>query len=226
MNIEEFINQLDAGQITDFSPFLEKTYSGHFRAQMVKRGIMVREALEYNEELPIIEAIRANLMEERYEQWSTHNMHRVRKELAKRGYFPEVFTHDKDPYVRSAVFFAYPHLAEELLTDALTYLRTWENIKFSRQISAEALKAFLDTPIHPNVDNVYLSYVRRKYEAMTTTPTSLEATMTFEQLFRVNNPLWAKNLTVDEQMRLMRRVRENGREFVVKHLEEYITVPV
>lgn len=24
MNIEEFINQLDAGQITDFSPFLEK----------------------------------------------------------------------------------------------------------------------------------------------------------------------------------------------------------
>jgi len=226
MTIEEFINQLDAGQITDFSPFLEKTYSGHFRAQMVKRGIHVHEALAYNEETPILEAIRANLMEERYEQWSTHNMHRVRKELAKKGYFPKVFTHDKDPYVRSAVFFAYPHLAEELLTDALTYLRTWENIKFSRQISAEALKAFLDTPIHPNVDNVYLSYVRRKYEAMTTTPTSLEATMTFEQLFRVNNPLWAKNLTVDEQMRLMRRVRENGREFVVKHLEEYITVPV
>ena len=105
MTIEEFINQLDAGQITDFSPFLEKTYSGHFRAEMVKRGIHVHEALEYNEEVPIIEAIRANLMEERYEQWSTHNMHRVRKELAKKGYFPEVFIHDKEPSVRSAVFF-------------------------------------------------------------------------------------------------------------------------
>lgn len=223
MTIEEFINQLDAGQITDFSPFLEKTYSGHFRAEMVKRGIHVHEALEYNEEVPIIEAIRANLMEERYEQWSTHNMHRVRKELAKRGYFPEVFTHDKDPYVRSEVFFAYPHLAEELLTDALTYLRTWENIKFSRQISAEALKAFLDTPIHPNVDNVYLSYVRRKYEAMTTTPTSLEATMTFEQLFRVNNPLWTKYPTINEQIHIARQIREHGREFVCEHLDEYIT---
>lgn len=126
---------------------------------------------------------------------------------------------------RSAVFFAYPHLAEELLTDALTYLRTWENIKFLRQISAEALKAFLDTPIHPNVDNVYLSYVRRKYEAMTTTPTSLEATMTFKQLFLANNPLWAKSLTVDEQMRLMKRVREHGREFVAENLEETITIP-
>lgn len=70
-SIEEFVSKLDAGQITDFSLFLEKSYSEHFRAQMVKRGILVREALEYNEELPIIEAIRANLMEERYEQWST-----------------------------------------------------------------------------------------------------------------------------------------------------------
>lgn len=225
MNIEEFINQLDAGQITDFSPFLEKTYSEHFRAQMVKRGIMVREALEYNEELPIIEAIRAGLMEERYEQWSTHNARRVRKELAKRGYFPEVFTHDEDPYVRSAVFFAHPHLAEELLSDALTYLRTWETIKFSRQISAEAFKAFLDTPIHPNVDNVYLSYVRRKYEAMTATPTPLEATMSFKQLFLANNPRWAKDLTVSEQIRIARRIRDYGREHIEEHLEAYIDIP-
>lgn len=224
MYIEEFINKMDAGQITDFSPFLEKSYSEHFRAQMVKHGILVKEALAYNEELPIIEAIRANLMEERYEQWSTHNMHRVRKELAKRGYFPEVFINDKDPYVRSAVFFAYPHLAKELLSDALTYLRTWERIKFARRISTEAFKAFLDTPIHPNVDNVYLSYVRRKYEAMTATPTSLEATMSFKQLFSADNPRWTKDLTVDEQMRIVRRMRDHGREYVEEHLEEYVGI--
>lgn len=188
MFIEEFVNKLDTGQITDFSPFLEKWCSEHFRAQMVKRGILVHEALAYNEELPIVEAIRAGLMEERYEQWSTHNMHRVRKELAKRGYFPEVFVRDEDPYVRSAVFFAYPQLAEELLTDALTYLRTWETIKFSRQIS-------------------------------------LEATMTFKQLFSAENPLWTKDLTVNEQMCIVRQIREHGREFVCEHLEEYITIP-
>lgn len=225
MYIEEFTNKLDTGQITDVSPFLEKTYSEHFRAQMVKHGIQVHEALAHNEELPIIEAIRAGLMEERYEQWSTHNARRVRKELAKRGYFPEVFIHDEDPYVRSAVFFAYPHLAEELLTDALTYLRTWETIKFSRQISAEAFKAFLDTPIHPNVDNVYLSYVRRKYEAMTATPTPLEATMSIKQLFSADNPLWTKDLTVAEQIRIARRIRDYGRKHIEEHLEEYITIP-
>lgn len=225
MRIKEFANKLDTGQITDCSPFLEKICSEHFRAEMVKRGILVHEALAYNEELPIVEAIRAGLMEERYEQWSTHNMHRVRKELAKRGYFPEVFIHDEDPYVRSAVFFAYPQLAEELLTDALTYLRTWETIKFSRQISAEAFKAFLDTPIHPNVDNVYLSYVRRKYEAMTATPTSLEATMSFKQLFSADNPLWTKDLTVAEQIRIARRIRDYGREHIEEHLEAYIDIP-
>ncbi len=225
MYIEEFTNKLDTGQITDVSPFLEKTYSEHFRAQMVKHRIQVHEALAHNEELPIIEAIRAGLMEERYEQWSTHNARRVRKELAKRGYFPEVFIHDEDPYVRSAVFFAYPHLAEELLTDALTYLRTWETIKFSRQISAEAFKAFLDTPIHPNVDNVYLSYVRRKYEAMTATPTPLEATMSIKQLFSADNPLWTKDLTVAEQIRIARRIRDYGRKHIEEHLEEYITIP-
>lgn len=225
MTIEEFINQLDAGQITDFSPFLEKTYSGHFRAQMVERGIHVHEALAYNEETPILEAIRANLMEERYEQWSTHDMHRVRKELAKKGYFPEVFIHDKEPSVRSAVFFAHPQFAKDALSNTLTYLNVWNGIKFSRQISEEALETFLGLPIPQSLDNVYLSYVRRKYEAMTVTPTSLEATMSFEQLFLANNPLWAKDLTVDEQMRLMKRVREHGREFVAAHLEEYITVP-
>lgn len=225
MRIKEFANKLDTGQITDCSPFLEKICSEHFRAEMVKRGILVHEALAYNEELPIVEAIRAGLMEERYEQWSTHNMHRVRKELAKRGYFPEVFIHDEDPYVRSAVFFAHPQLAEELLTDALTYLRTWETIKFSRQISAEAFKAFLDAPIHPNVDNVYLSYVRRKYEAMTATPTSLEATMSFKQLFSADNPLWTKDLTVAEQIRIARRIRDYGREHIEEHLEAYIDIP-
>ena len=223
MTIEEFINQLDAGQITDFSPFLEKTYSGHFRAQMVKRGIMVREALEYNEEVPIIEAIRANLMEERYEQWSTHNMHRVRKELAKKGYFPEVFIHDKEPSVRSAVFFAHPQFAKDALSNTLTYLNVWNGIKFSRQISEEVLETFLGLPIPQSLDNVYLSYVRRKYEAMTTTPTSLEATMTFEQLFRVNNPLWTKYPTINEQIHIARQIREHGREFVCEHLDEYIT---
>lgn len=223
--IEEFVSKLDAGQITDFSLFLEKSYSEHFRAQMVKRGILVREALEYNEELPIIEAIRANLMEERYEPWSTHNARRVRRELAKRGYFPEVFIHDKDPGVRSVVFFKYPQFAKNALSDALTYLNAWNDIKFSRQVSAEMLETFLDVPIHPNVDNVYLSYVRRKYKAMTTTPTSLEATMTFAQLFVANNPLWTKELTVNEQMRIARQLREHGREYVCEHLEEYVTIP-
>lgn len=225
MQIKEFINKLNAGQITDFTPFLKKTYSEHFRAEMVKRGIRVREALAYNEELPILEAIRANLMEEHYEQWSTHNMHRVRKELARHGYFPEVFIRDKDPYVRSAVFFAHPYLAEELLSDALAYLRAWETIKLSEQIPTEALKIFLDTPIHPSVDDVYLSYVRRKYEAVTATPTTFEATMSFKQLFLVDNPLWTKNLTVGQQIKLVQHVREHGREFVTENLEKYITIP-
>ena len=65
MQIIEFIKKLEAGQITDFSPFLEKTYSEHFRLHMVKRGIHVHEALAYNEEMPILAAIRANLMKER-----------------------------------------------------------------------------------------------------------------------------------------------------------------
>lgn len=225
MQIVEFVRKMDAGKITDFSPFLEKTYSEHFRSQMVKRGIQVHEALAYNEELPIIAAIRANLMEERYEQWSTHNSSNVREELAAKGYFPEVFIHDEKPTVRSAVFVAHPHLAKDILSDDLVYLQAWEKIKYSRRISAGILKAFLELPIPQSLDNVYLSYVRSKYEAMTTTPTSLEATMTFEQLFSTDSPLWPKYVTIYDQMSLMRRVREHGREFVSEHLKEYITIP-
>lgn len=225
MQIIEFIKKLEAGQITDFSPFLEKTYSEHFRLHMVKRGIRVHEALAYNEEMPILAAIRANLMKERYEQWSTHNSHNVRKELATKGYFPDVFIHDKKPAVRSAVFFKYPHFAKELLSDSLTYLQAWETIKYSRDVSLESLRVFLEQPIPPSVNNVYLSYVRRKYEGMNATPTTFEATMSFKQLFSTNNPLWAKNLTVDEQMRLMKRVREHGKEYVTEHLEKYIKIP-
>lgn len=77
----------------------------------------------------------------------------------------------------------------------------------------------------PRNQNVYLSYVRHKYEAMTTTPTSLEATMTFEQLFSANNPLWTKYPTINEQMRIARQIREHGRDYVCEHLAEYITIP-
>lgn len=225
MTIEEFINQLDAGQITDFSPFLEKTYSEHFRAEMVKRGIHVYEALAYNEQLPILAAIRANLMEEHYEQWSTHNAWKVRKELAKKGYFPEVFSRDNDSDVRSAVFFAYPHLAKDALSNYPTYAKMWENIKFEREIPAELLEIFLHTPIPQGRDDIYLPYVQRKYEGMKATPTPFEATMSFKQLFSTDNPLWAKDLTVDEQMRLVRRIKMYGQEYVEEHLEEYITIP-
>lgn len=225
MTIEEFVNKLDTGQITDFSPFLGKACSEHFRAQMVKRGIRVHEALVYNEELPVIEAIRANLMKERYEQWSTHNAWKVRRELAKRGYFPEVFIHDKDADVRVAVFFAYPHLAKDALQHYPTYATMWENIKFRREIPVGLLEIFLHTPIPQERDDIYLSYVQRKYEGMKATPTPFEATMSFKQLFSTDNPLWAKDLTVDEQMRLVRRIKMYGQEYVEEHLEEYITIP-
>lgn len=226
MNIEEFINQLDTGQITDFSPFLEKTYSRRFRAEMVKRGIRVHEALAHNEDLPILAAIRANLMEERYEQWSTHNAWKVRKELAKRGYFPEVFIHDEDSDVRSAVLFAYPYLAKDALSHYPTYANMWENIKFEREIPVELLEIFLHIPIPQGRSDIHLSYVQRKYEGMKATPTPLEATMSFRQLFSTDNPLWAKDLSIGEQMRLVRGIEMYGQEYVEEHLEEYITVPV
>ena len=101
----------------------------------------------------------------------------------------------------------------------------WENITFEREIPVELLEIFLHTPIPQGRDDIYLPYVQRKYEGMKATPTPIEATMSFKQLFSTDNPLWAKDLTVDEQMRLVRRIKMYGQEYVEEHLEEYITIP-
>ena len=43
-----------------------------------------------------------------------------------------------------------------------------------------------------------LMAIALKYQAITTAPTTIEKTMTPEQLFNAHNPLWARDYTVQE----------------------------
>ena len=114
-----------------------------FRSELVKRGIRVEDAVALNESEPILEAILQGYVPEKYAEWMAHPHEDVREALAKAGYFPETYIHDKDKDVRVAVLEKHPEYVSHLLKTYDDYKAVYEYI------------IRLDTPDTTMLKNIY-----------------------------------------------------------------------
>ena len=75
----------------------------------------------------------------------------------------------------------------------------WQKYAYDKEPDIELLKKALeDERFLINNTETRLKALRLKYQAMTTVPTVIEKTMTPEQLYDTQNPLWAREYTVQE----------------------------
>ena len=179
MDLFEFEEAVKNGEITDFRPYVE---NGDFCENRDRKALCIR----YGVAQELYPEWAQSDDPDKYDDW-------IQLLLAENGYcldilseseaediLAEVLKHDINYAVDDIMMTDYRHL----VYDALMELN---------DIPLKVIEKYLDT-VNEYVpeDNTELEL---KYQAMQITPTTIEKTMTPMQLFAIQNPLWALNLT-------------------------------
>lgn len=205
MDLKEFERQVLAGEITDFEPCFEKLRDG---AQMEQRYILAKNGIEtdrvsgmdgYN---TIVDIINEGLLPERYEEWKHHPRADVRQALVDNGHFYDYLINDENQYIRRQIIEKDIRLGLGRLdnNEDRAVVRRVLKEQTNDELELDILKAYLDAEEkYGDAEDSYInSSLKLKYEALTTTPTTIERTMTPAQLYVSESPLWVQNYTVDE----------------------------
>lgn len=198
MNLKEFERQVLAGEINDFEPYFDnKEINYHLRYVLAKLGIEVDRIIEMDGPGTILGFIKDRVHTERYEEWKDHPNVAIRQELARNGYFHDELIHDPDALVRRVVI-------EKDMRQGLKRLHDEEdrqNIKFILENSinpdVELLSAYIDTTTKRQNTSYPSPALKLKLKGMCHVPTAIEKTMSEEQLFETDCPLWTKPYTAN-----------------------------
>ena len=192
------------------------------RLNMATRGENIDELIALNEPDIISELIARGHAQEYYEKWKTHEHGDVRYALAHNGHFPETFINDKNPNVREEVVRWHPEYRKQLL--ARNKKRHWGFIcdLINENTELTYIKDFLDAKVPKAVDKNKLHAIRTYYALKTTTPSTVEKTMTPAQLFQINSPFWAENLELSHIKNLQILYTQVQPETFFEHFNELI----
>lgn len=198
MNLEEFEHQVLAGEITDFEPYFEDKRSYyHLRCVLAKLGIEVDRIIEMDGPGTILGFIQDKVHIDRYEEWKNHPLADVRKALARAGYFHNELIHDPEAQVRRVVIEHDMHQGLKRLHDK----EDRKNIKFVLENSVnpdvDLLAAYIDVTAKCQNTSYPSPALKLKLKGMCHVPTAIEKTMSEEQLFKTDCPLWTKPYTAN-----------------------------
>lgn len=220
MDLKEFERQVLAGEITDFEPYFLEQYDSNQTDQydqMDRRYILAKNGIEtdrvtlmdgYN---TIVDIINDGLLTERYEEWKRYPRAGVRQALVDNGYFWDYFINDEDPYIRQSIIEKDLRLGLKRLDndEDRQVVQTRLVQKTNDELELDILKAYVDAEEEYGNTEENLAYqaLARKYEALTTVPSTIEKTMTPAQLYASDSPLWALNYDPDMVKQMLNHLR-------------------
>ena len=139
-----------------------------------------------------------------------HYENTVKWELAKHGYFPEYFLNSNVPGVATYALKAHPEYLPELIKSTKSeHIHAAHNILIDKQDPTEDELLTHIYILNDQMQNDPQDYggfsqidlraeMRMKIAAEKINPTTIEKTMSREQLYDAKNIAWAKGLTVRE----------------------------
>lgn len=141
------------------------------------------------------ELIRASKATSHYYEWAKTGSYRVKCKLIECGHYLDTLINDEDPYMRVKVAQRKPRYIQQLLGRTKMELNfVCECVSVRRQIDTEFLDALLKELKEDEDPELYQALLL-KHEANNHQPTTVEKTMTLEQLRLFGSPLWALNLS-------------------------------
>lgn len=162
------------------------------RVELARHGRHVDMLAERNEPRVLVALIEHGYAENYYEVWKTHENGDVRRALARRGYYPEVFIRDKNESVRHAAFNRHPEYIRELLSQ--NNWGDWIYVKtlIRNNPTPELIIPFveIESPFGAAKNDVITVYATAHQTKLDT----IRSTMTSKQLFALNDPHWVLGL--------------------------------
>lgn len=195
-----FLERHASGE-TDFHDFVMHAKFKVHKA-MIDMGCAIEQFQELDKEAIIVYLIEKGYGQEKYETWKTHPDLRVREALSEKGLWPETFIKDKKYKVRCAVAEKHPDYLLELMDsdDTDQWFMINRRMREMTNPKAEYLQKFID-----KIDGIHRGYwvpqtevYELKLAALQKPLTTLEKTLTREQLKAMGNPHWTDNLTAIE----------------------------
>lgn len=162
------------------------------RVELARHGRHVDMLAERNEPRVLVALIEHGYAENYYDKWKTHENGDVRRALARRGYYPEVFIRDKNESVRHAAFNRHPEYIRELLSQ--NNWGDWIHVKclIRENPTPELIIPFveIESPFGAAKNDVITVYATAHQTKLDT----IRSTMTSKQLFALNDPHWVLGL--------------------------------
>lgn len=208
----ELYNQIEQGIIPDLKPYIDK--GEDYRGVIATTGQYVDELVAYGEVGTITTLIDRGYAHEYYELWKNHENAYVRRTLAAKGLWPKDYIHDSDTMVRSYVLKTHPEFItpgfgkspSEWIAgkNALEALPTITIEQIDMVLAASEVQVQGEQDLAPK--DVY----DLKRESLLTEPTVIERTMLPSELYKLGNPLWARNASIN-QIRNMKLYENEAR---------------
>lgn len=162
------------------------------RVELARHGRHVDMLAERNEPRVLVALIEHGYAENYYDKWKAHENGDVRRALARRGYYPEVFIRDKNESVRHAAFNRHPEYIRELLSQ--NNWGDWIHVKclIRENPTPELIIPFveIESPFGAAKNDVITVYATAHQTKLDT----IRSTMTSKQLFALNDPHWVLGL--------------------------------
>lgn len=195
LKLSEFKEGVKNNTITNYEEYLYGVDTWEHREYMAVKGIYVDELVKLNEPGIIRRLIMSGHGTEYYEEWKTHPDWEIRKEIAEKGYYPDEFIKDKNYKVRIAVFDANPtyEKLEILIQDVRLHELIMPRLYYWSDITKPMIELIFK---YVDIIDSEKESVDAKLKALKEPVTAMTSTMTTEQLYLVNNPLWARTLTI------------------------------
>lgn len=195
LKLSEFKEGVKNNTITNYEEYLYGVDTWEHREYMAVKGIYVDELVKLNEPGIIRRLIMSGHGTEYYEEWKTHPDWEIRKEIAEKGYYPDEFIKDKNYKVRIAVFDANPtyEKLEILIQDVRLHELIMPRLYYWSDITKPMIELIFK---YVDIIDSEKESVDAKLKALKQPVTAMTSTMTTEQLYLANNPLWARNLTI------------------------------
>lgn len=207
----ELYNQIAQGIIPDLKPYIDK--GEDYRWVIATTGQYVDELVAYGEVGTITTLIERGYAREYYELWKNHENARVRRALATKGLWPKDYIYDTDDLVRSHVLGTHPEYITPGCDKSPAEWMTMKNVlEALPTIALGQLDMLLNASKQPGRegDLAGQDVYDLKRESLIVKPTTIERTMLPSELYKLGNPLWARNASIN-QIRNMKLYENEAR---------------
>lgn len=225
----ELYNQIAQGVIPDLKPYIDK--GEEYRSVIATTGQYVDDLVQYGEVNIITTLIERGYATKYYELWKNHENVRVRRALATKGLWPKDYIHDSDELVRSHVLETHPEFITPGFDKSPSEWITGKNVlETLPTITLGQIDMLLDASKQPGRDDdvVPKEVYDLKQESLLLEPTAIERTMLPSELYKLGNPLWARNASIKqiENMKLYENEAKTEGQFdlFVAHFDELLAV--